>query len=271
MADDKDSPPGFIKQLEEKFGSAPHVPQGSQLPLLPDGVAGIPHDVARSSIFTANKPGRKQIYELEAMGPPSNEGQLLYSGHELNQSDMDVVLEVFRRYGGQTGGEPLKFTRNSLLQSMGKGNGNSQYKWLMGSLDRLSFAMLKIDARRYVGTAGILKYDYNPATEEYTIRIDPRAVQFLNASHLAFVDVEKRRQLPPKDYLAKQLQIMIDSHERGTERWASYKELKRTARQVGRLTDFKNRALPRAFEHLKQAGIIAKYRLEENRAFWVRA
>ena len=244
---------------------------GHQLPLLPPGVGGLPHSVARSSMFTANKPGRKKIHEMTPMGPPSKEGVLLFSGHELNQADLDVVLEIFHRYAGEQTGKPVKFSRRGLLNDMGKGVGNSQYQWLMKSLDRLSFALLKVETDDYIGTAGILKYDYDPATEEYSIIIDRRAAQFLSASHLAYIDLGKRKMLPPKDYLAKYLQGLVSSHKKGLEVCETYKVLQKQAGQSGRLDKFKNRYLPRAFAALKEAGVVEAYRFSSDRAYWKRA
>ena len=117
-----------------------------------DSFSAIPNCFIRTSLFAPRKRKKRDIFnkfQLEQFGDWS----VFYSGVELEQSDLDVLLmitKVFSKASAQGLVEKIssekwkveysriQFCRNSFLMSLKRSGGGSNYKWLEASLYRLT-------------------------------------------------------------------------------------------------------------------------------------
>ena len=143
-------------------------------------------------------------------------------GEQLDESQADVWMQAMYEASRRPLGEPVVIKRAEFLRSIGRQTGNYEYKWLNRTMQTLTFAMLVIEVRTRDGKPKlsigktrtlhlIAGFDYDEASEEYTLTIDPRWHAMYGNREFALIDWEKRREFGRNQDMAKTLQDFVKS------------------------------------------------------------
>lgn len=239
------------------------------LPGLDSLMRAMPNHIARSSLFAPTAPGKKTMHKGTVMISRSD-AEIRYWGEQLDESQADVWMQLMYLAGKKPLGEPVIINRAELLRSMGRDTGNTQYKWLMSSIESLTFAMLVIDVRSKgkskltIGKTKALhlidSFDYDDEVDAYSLRIDPRWIRMYENSEYALIDWEKRMQIRRAQDMAKAIQRLVATSKDTTQRYQIV-WLKQKLEYGGRIDAFKT-ALLRAMSELERVGIVSNSRIE---------
>ena len=170
-------------------------------------------------------------------------------------------------------GTPVVINRTDFLRAIGRTKGGENYKWLHRTMQDLAFAMLVIEVTKADGKPKlsigktrtlhlIAGFDYDEASEEYTLTIDPRWHAMYGNREFALIDWEKRREFGRNQDMAKSLQRLVATSAEVVQRF-SLEYLKGRAQSAGRMRDFRD-ALEKAMRELERLGIIAGGRIEKS-------
>jgi hypothetical protein len=99
----------------------------------------------RSAIFGVVERGaRSNVFE-KTLPTPWVKGELLFSGPELDQSDLDVMLQAIHMASSQGVVErPLVFSDKAMLQALQKTYSSGNREWLRATLSRLTSSKITI-------------------------------------------------------------------------------------------------------------------------------
>lgn len=234
-----------------------------QLPLWPELERAIPNHIARSSLFAPIARGRRKIHD-KVLLTSRCDVQIFYWGKQLDEADCDVWMQALHEARRVPLGEPVPINRAAFLRAIGRNVGRSDYNWLHESFQRLAFAMLAIETKRYaIGTTPrsrvmhlVEGFDYDPDTEVYHLSIDRRMLALFSHQEFALIDWDKRRQIQGRVDLAKRLQRLVATSDETTQRY-SLGYLKALCCYTGRLRDFRPAVLD-ALRELQRLSLIAR-------------
>lgn len=251
-----------------------------KLPAWPDAERAIPNHVARSSLFAPVARGRRKIHDRAEIACRSDV-RIFFSGKQLDEADCDVFMQAMHEARRVPLGEPVAINRAEFLRAIGRVKGTTAYDWLHGAFERLSFAMLSIETKRYtIGTTPRSKvmhlvdgFDHEPDTDSYVLRIDPRMVLLFGNREFARVDWDKRLRIEHQADMAKWLQRLVATSSDAVQRYA-LDELKERMQYASPMRKFKE-ALMAALRELERLEIIAKPKIETStrgieQAVWTR-
>lgn len=251
-----------------------------QLPLWGEVERAIPNHIARSSLFAPIARGRRKLHD-KALLISRSDARMFYSGKQLDEADCDVYMQFLHEAKQVPLGEPVTINRAEFLRKIGRNTGKSAYTWLHESIERLCFAMLSIETKKYeIGTTPrsrilhlIDGFDHDPETDTYILKIDPRLQVMFGHSEYALIDWEKRLQISHRIDLAKRLQRLVATSNDRMQHY-SLDYLKEVCCHEGRMRDFKS-ALSEALEELERLHIIKNHRIEisskgKEQALWQR-
>lgn len=255
-------------------------PVVKQLPLWPDLERAIPNHLARSSLFAPIAPGKRKQHDRAEIAS-REDVQILFTGKQLDMADCDVFMQALYEAHRAPLGERVVIKRGTFLKAIGRSNGKSDYEWLHEAFRRLFLGAIEIEAKRYKiggspkssGLHLVDSFDYDPDSESYFIKFDPRILALFHNKEYALIDWDKRMQLHKRVDMAKWIQNYLASHEPGAHRiglhylkaWMVYSSPMRKFRE----------ALEEALQELERLEIIAGARLEQSskkeiQAFWVK-
>lgn len=272
------------RQPTEKV-AAPHTGSKSkakvmQLPPWPDAMQAIPNHLARSSLFAPIARGRRKL--LDAVEIPSRgDVRLRYTGHQLDEADCDVWMQLLHEARRVPLGEPVVINRAAFLRAIGRSTGKKDYRWLHESIGRLGIAALYIEAKHYtIGNTPrssllhlVKGFDHDPDTDTYVLEMDRRLVLLFGNREFAQIDRDKRLQIEHHVDMAKSLQRLVATSSDRIQRH-SLPELKERMRYASPMRKFRD-ALLDALRELERLKIIAKPRIEAStrgveQATWAR-
>ena len=190
-----------------------------------DSFSAIPNCFIRTSLFAPRKRKKRDIFnkfQLEQFGDWS----VFYSGVELEQSDLDVLLmitKVFSKASAQGLVEKIssekwkveysriQFCRNSFLMSLKRSGGGSNYKWLEASLYRLT-GDIEIRYQDIIKITGhiIGKLFIDEVTNKMIVDINQEYCSLFSNNQFTLIDMSQRLLL--KRSFAKWLHCFISSH-----------------------------------------------------------
>lgn len=246
-----------------------HVKQKAplQLPLWADLERAIPNHLARSSLFAPIARGKRKLHDKTKLAS-RGDVQMFVSGKQLDEADCDVFMQSIHEARRVPLGDPVFINRAEFLRAIGRNTGKRDYQWLHESFERLSFAMLSIDTKRYaIGTTTksrvmhlIDGFDHDPDRDAYTLRIDPRMLALYSNNEFALVDWDKRRKIEHQADMAKWLQRLIATSKDRVQRYA-LDDLKERMQYASPMRLFRP-ALMRAMLELDRLEILAAPRIE---------
>jgi hypothetical protein len=99
----------------------------------------------RSAIFRVIQRGKRENVFEKPLPTPWVKGQLLFTGPELDQSDLDVMLQAVHMAASQgLVDQPLVFSDKAMLHSLGKTYSSGNREWLRVSLSRLTSSKITV-------------------------------------------------------------------------------------------------------------------------------
>jgi len=230
-----------------------------QLDFWEDGKRAAPNAVFRSALFPALNAQQKEnrrFLEEEQLFSVSGVN-VIFTGKQFDQSDLDVYLELLNMAQPLPLGTPVKFSAYSLLKALGLPTGGSNHKRLHSVLVRLCGGVVDMTdhKKRYFGQlihGGIR----DEITLNYEITVNPKFAVLFGFGMWATIDREQRHALG-RNATAKALHTYYASHAAPGPH--SFETL---AGIVG-LTNSNKRQrradLIKAHDHLKAVGFLDGY------------
>ena len=273
----KRDPFEFIKQKAAEVAAkaeqkAAETSRQMFLPGMDEFMRAMPNHIARSSLFAPVARGRRKLHDgtiLQSRG----DAEIRFSGKQLDEAQADVWMQAMKEAERQPLGTPVVINRTDFLRAIGRTKGGENYKWLHRTMQDLAFAMLVIEVTKADGKPKlsigktralhlIAGFDYDEASEEYTLTIDPRWHAMYGNREFALIDWEKRREFGRNQDMAKTLQRLVATSSNPVQRYA-LDWLKGKMEYGGRMRDFRD-ALTRACTELERLEIITAHKIEDS-------
>ena len=252
--------------------TAAETPRQLFLPGMEDFLRAMPNHIARSSLFAPVARGRRKMHDrtiLQSRG----DAEIRFSGKQLDEAQADVWMQALKEVQRAPLGTPVVINRAEFLRAIGRTTQGENYKWLHRTMQDLTLAMLVIEVKKADGKRKlsigktralhlIAGFDYDDATEEYTLTIDPRWHVLYANREFALIDWKKRLEFGRNQDMAKTLQRLIATSADPVQRYG-LDWLKSKMDYSGRMRDFRD-ALDRSCSELERLEIVAKWRIEDS-------
>lgn len=251
---------------------AAETPRQMFLPGMDEFMRAMPNHIARSSLFAPVARGRRKMHDgsiLQSRG----DAEIRFSGKQLDEAQADVWMQAMKEAQRQPLGTPVVINRTDFLREIGRTKGGENYKWLHRTMQDLAFAMLVIEVTKADGKPKlsigktralhlIAGFDYDEASEEYTLTIDPRWHAMYGNREFALIDWEKRREFGRNQDMAKTLQRLVATSSNQVQRYA-LDWLKGKMEYASPMRKFRE-ALTAACKELERLEIITGHKIEDS-------
>lgn len=191
----------------------------ARLPFWPDASRGVSNEMARSALFTVGQGKDRRMYKGEVVHSLKNV-EILYTGEELHQRDLDVMLQLLHFGRLIPLGESIPFTARDMLTQLGWTLNSRSYQELSEVIDRLKNASVHIVAtvgNRERGFSGSLVQSFayhgkkgGDKRTRWQVTLEPRLAQLYTAVGYTQVEWSDRMQLRPT---AKWLHTFYCTHK----------------------------------------------------------
>lgn len=252
------------------------------VPITPKHTAPMNNYLARSSLFSPLKRGKRQMHHNSVLYQDQNI-EITRTGPALDMADHGVFLESLRRAAGtkpfdlESGGEPpseakVLINRADFLHALGKNSSGKNYQWLQASFGRLfatSLAIKHEGITNYLHLLSNLNYDEHCGDYYYIV---PRTsfILFANQQY-GFVNMLRRRELSNRISMAQWLQSYISSHNKEHENRIGLGKLREMCGYSGQLRDFRV-AVKEALQELIRVHELRSAHVDERDiVHWLRA
>ena len=246
--------------------AAPAIPEQTaqliEFPPWPDDRRATAQAVFRSALFPAMsfKGGRPFLKEERLC---SVEGvEVFFTGERLDQSDLDVYLELLKIARQSPLGTRCHFSAYSLLKALGRATGKANYKWLHSVIIRLCGGIVDMTDHQVRYFGGLVNGGTkNENTRHYDIGINTDFACFFKAGLWASLDNQQRCALG-RNQTAKALHAYYSTHvapgPHGFEKLAGLIGLGNKTRRNLRAN------LIEAHDELKRIGFLSGYEVRED-------
>jgi hypothetical protein len=179
----------------------------TRLPFWPDALRAAPSAAFRSALFPAlGRVQRRRLWDETIFSV--NGVTVTFRGEQFDQSDLDVLLEIWHRLRDHD--DTVEFAAHDLLLSLGHPTGKSNHEWLRRVIDRLTAGYVKINDHHaeYFGhlvDGGRRDKD----TKRYSLSIHSDLARLFCAAWSS-LDIDQRRAL--KTPTARSLHAYLSSH-----------------------------------------------------------
>ncbi|RQY17978.1 plasmid replication initiator TrfA [Burkholderia stagnalis] len=199
---------------------------GQQLPPFPDvDVSVLPNCLARTPLFAPIRAGRRTMHDHVLLASPEGV-DVRFTGKQLDMADQDVFMLALKWARGVDVNAPIRCNRAEFLRALGwkpskmtGAFGNSAYKWIDESFDRLTSAKLTIETTRYKARLVLVSsWVEDTNAGEWELTLDGKILALFQTNEFSFIDLAKRRRITTRVDLAKWLQSYAASHKRGWHR-----------------------------------------------------
>lgn len=246
---------------------------GSKLRQWPGGVAAMPTELTRTSLFGLPRRGRRKVMDWEKLSSRADV-EVSYNGKQLDQADADLWLACLRMGRAVPMGQRIYTTRAALLKEIGRKDDGRTRAWLEESLKRMAGASFMLETtrsgRKIKVTTGMMKWGIEEPSGQMFIRLDPEGAALFE--NLAYVGWEQRLALGSN--ASKALQLYISGHMAGKPHAVPLADLAHWMGYEGRLRQFRT-ALQHAMNELAKAGEIHSHSINAGPkgdvAYWTRS
>lgn len=182
------------------------------LPSWPASMRGTPNACLRSALFAGVQGNERMAYKKRTLLAAVDGIEVRYLGVQLNQSDLDVWMQIVHLSRMQIPGFSVTFSAHALLTALGRCTGKSQHEWLKESMARLGGAFVEITyhGRHTFGEKGFLRYHRDEATQRYVVELTESMLRLFEDGY-THIEFEQRQQLR-KHPLALWLHGFLSSH-----------------------------------------------------------
>ncbi|MCK9608791.1 MAG: plasmid replication initiator TrfA [Methylomonas sp.] len=252
----------FQSLTERKKAQPRRVESLATLPSWPAGMRGTPNACLRSALFAGVQGNERIAYKKRTLLAAVEGIEVRYLGVQLNQSDLDVWMQIVHLSRMQLPGFSVTFSAHALLMALGRSTGKSQHEWLKESMARLGGAFVEITyhGRQTFGEKGFLRYHRDEITQRYVVELTESMLRLFEDGY-THIEFEQRQQLRKRP-LALWLHGFLSSHA------APYPLKLQTLYQLsGSSTqnprDFKLR-MRKALQALVTIGAIERFEIDED-------
>jgi hypothetical protein len=246
-------------QTENATPEQPQTAKVIQLDFWQDGKSAAPNALVRSALFPALNAQQKEsrrfldeerVYSVSGV-------DVIFTGKQFDQSDLDVYLELLNMARHFPLGTPIKFSAYALLKALGLTTGGENHKRLHSVLIRLRGGTVDMTdhKKRYFG--GLIEGGFrDDITLNYEITINPKYALLFGLGMWTSIDSEQRRSLGRKA-TAKALHAYYSSHAAPSAHNFD------TLAEIAGLTNSNKRQrradIIKAHEQLKAVGFLDSY------------
>ncbi len=218
----------------------------------------VPNDYVRSALFSVVRRGRRRY--LEEVTIAAWKGvEIEYTGKQLDQADLDVLMAVARMAAESEDGV-VRVSRRALLRALGRAWGSKNWSWLRSSLIRMTACDLAIYKGGYEYHGNILHWARDEEEDELVIILNRYQRWLWEPRSLTALDIPARRAL--KSDLAKWMQGYVCSHStKDGPHKVSLKKLKPLTGSTAKMFKFRQ-TLRQAMDALQKLGIVKEWSLE---------
>lgn len=202
----------FQSLTERKKAQPRRVESLATLPSWPAGMRGTPNACLRSALFAGVQGNERIAYKKRTLLAAVEGIEVRYLGVQLNQSDLDVWMQIVHLSRMQLPGFSVTFSAHALLMALGRSTGKSQHEWLKESMARLGGAFVEITyhGRQTFGEKGFLRYHRDEITQRYVVELTESMLRLFEDGY-THIEFEQRQQLR-KHPLALWLHGFLSSH-----------------------------------------------------------
>lgn len=258
----------YREQLDLALPPAQKVIPGGEAPkvvlLTPwsDDKRAAPNAIFRSALFPAlnNKQGRKFLKEQKLYSVGGLE--VMFTGEQFDQTDLDVYLEILNFAKGMPLGQPVRFSAYAMLKVLGRCTGKSDHKWLHAVLVRLRSGTVELltGKARYFG--GLIESGFkDEISKHYEVTLNPNYAVLFGFGMWSAIDREQRRALV-QNSTAKALHAYYSTHI--SPSLHRYETLASIVGLGGKNRRDVKASLIRAHEELKRIGFLLDYEAKES-------
>jgi TrfA protein len=166
-----------------------------RLPVWPDEARGVPNVALRSALFGAIRRGPRRYLKSERMA--SVDGmEVLYTGEQLDQGDLDVWEAVLHFIRKQELGKECRFTAYVILRMLGKADNGQNREILHKRLLRLRANAVEVRSGRFTYIGGLIDDVFkDEKTHEYVVVANPRIKVLFERDQFTLIDWAVRLEL----------------------------------------------------------------------------
>lgn len=253
--------------------------QGLMFPLAENDSA-IPKQMMRGSLFAPITRGRRKAITDKQVAVFDG-GEIRFSGVQLDQGDLDVLLELnallseftasgnVERITNEKGGTEftrIKFKRYSFLKRMGKTNSSKNYQKLKQSLVRLGGRLSVVIDHKGIIDGGILGNIFIDTEDGMmSVDINHRYTKLFSNNQFSFIDRKMRIEL--KGDFTKWLQGFVSTHS-GRATYSAEKLMELSSCSTKSVRHWILRQAKPAFMQLKESGLIKDYAVKDHLFSW---
>jgi hypothetical protein len=174
----------FQSLTERKKAKLRVVEPMTSLPNWPSAIRGTPNACLRSALFAGIQGKERIAYKKRTLLAAVDGIEVRYLGIQLNQSDLDVWMQIVHLSRQQLPGFSVTFSAHALLTALGRGSGKSQHEWLKESMARLGGAFVEITfhGRDAFGEKGFLRYYRDERTQRYVVELTESMLRRIRAA-----------------------------------------------------------------------------------------
>lgn len=230
-------------------------------PEWPEDRRAAPNVAIRSALFGVVKRGRRAFVEDREI-PATGKVTVHYSGIRLDQSDLDIFLQLIHFARNTTPGNRVRVNLYSLLKAIGRGTGRTDYNWLKTRLKQMtssSTTITETDTGRTVTIGGLIrKWGQDPRTGEGYVETNPDMRSLFDEYEYTLINFSDRLSLTSD--LQKWLHAYYQSHAKAYP--VKVETLRRLCgSDAKQLKHFRAR-LKDALESLRQRGFLIAWNIE---------
>ncbi|GAA0189708.1 plasmid replication initiator TrfA [Cupriavidus pauculus] len=247
-----------------------------ELPFWTESKRALPNPLARGALFTATKDNNREYYKGTKVTTLANI-DIIYTGEELRQDDMSVLLTIFHlaRQRPLSKDDPVEFTAYSFLKEVGWTINGQEYKHLQECFDRLSANQVKVLADGgKAGYAGSLVRSFEwrdsngVSLSKWKVWLEPKIAGLFTQDSFTLMEWADRKKIGQRSPLALWLHSFLSTHREPIPLSVEkYKELSGTKEKS--LAGFRMR-LKAALNKLKECGIIDSFELKNDLVYVTR-
>lgn len=178
-----------------------------QIPFWNHALRAAPSSAFRSALFPALGRVKRRLLWDETLFSVTGV-TVTFRGEQFDQSDLDVLLEIWHRMRGQSGS--VGFAANDMLLALGRHTGKSDHDWLRSVIKRLVDGSVTINDHGHEYNGHLINDSArDKVTKRYTLSVNERFV-VLFRSAWSSLDLTQRRAL--KSPTARSLHAYLSSH-----------------------------------------------------------
>jgi hypothetical protein len=221
-----------------------------RLPFWNDEQRGTPNCFLRSALFAAIYGNSRRPYLKNAVLAVQGDITIRYTGEQLSQSDLDLVMAALHLARQHPLGHICHFRGYAFLKSMGRSDNADNYTWMRATIKRLIACAVEIRLGQRVFEGSLLSSCIrDEESDVYKLTFDPDFVKLFGASEWTAIDWNIRRKLS-RSPLAQWIYDYVVSHV-GTK--IKLKTLQKLSGRESDTPKIFNKAVRRAKKMLEKA------------------